>query len=379
MQTINAAALTNRDATRYARRVARDLATGEALETSLQTRNVPGQLTQDVLAILDSVAAGWFMIPAGKDLTFSARQFSELRRCAARTPWLLAVRERARAFEQVRSLLQVRVSAFGVTKLPDWGVEAANAPHRLHRLPLEHESGLVTLDLWVQVLQDTHQSAQRLDQEMDCLGPAWMWDPTHPLTVQVRRLQDMGCNYLIKPYVSTTRDRYIDPFEAKLLESVQYHGMEVAHYESTLCAEHARRAQEAQESWLLNFQQIRWLASILDGATSYHQGALTRRLRAESNGAFSIHREGVNGESLTIEIRPQYQIGRGQGLSTVFMLVNYCLALADEIESAEPTIFAYLAACDRALERVQTISGPECGNQARFQRRPPDDFDYSVA
>lgn len=358
MLEIDTAALTNREALRYARNVARDLSAGMSLDAALAHRAVPESLRNAVGLIIEANNAGWFPLPAGKGLTYSLRQFGTLRHYSAKAPWLHALIETAERFEGRREQLQPVDRAFGVVALPNWLTEARNAHLRLSRLPLEHVAGGITVELWLRVLQDTQQAALRMRQEMECLSPEWMWDASHSLSEQIARIFSMDCAYLLKAYVSTTRNRHLDHFEAKLLEQIQYHGLSVTIYEQKLREERARRHAEAESSWRLNYQLIHRLASILENITTYHHGTVSRRLKAESNGAFRIVRHGLDGD-FAVEIRHQYEIGRGQRLISPFMLVNYCLALSDAIEGQPPTFSAYLDACAAASARVQSIYADE--------------------
>ena len=343
--------LSNLDAMPYARRVARDISTGASLASSITARKVPAALAGDVAVIMEAVTNGWFMIPDGSALTYSKRQFGMMSRCAERSPWLRSVVDQARAFEQAVAPLRVSSHRFGVEKLPNWLTLASNACHRLHRLPIEHQARTITVALFLQCLQDSQSYADLLRREMECFSPAWMWDATYALTEQVQRISCMGCMHYLKAYVSTTRNRSLTTFERRLLQDVQYNRLPIATYQAQLQAEEQRLTREAEASWAINFSLIRRLASILDGATSYHHGTLTRKLRSESNGAFKLIRS--PGGELTVEIRHQYEIARGKGYETPFQLVNYCLALADELEEVPPTFTDYLDACDRACRRLE--------------------------
>ncbi|EPV8691112.1 hypothetical protein M1V28_31710 (plasmid) [Pseudomonas aeruginosa] len=368
---IDAMALGNMEAMPYARRVAIDSAAGIPITCSIVARKVPTELAEHVTAILVAVDEGWFMIPDGPDLTYSKRQFGMMSRCAERSPWLRSVINQARVFERAVAPLKAPSPGFGVDKLPNWLTLATNACHRLHRLPLEHQARTVTVALFLQCLQDSQSYAGLLQREMECFTPEWMWDASYPLAEQVQRITRMECMHYLKPYVSTTRNRSLGTFEQRLLQDVQYHGLSIDAYQSRMQAEEMRLTREAEASWALNFSLIRRLASILDGATSYHHGTLTRRLRAESNGAFKLIRS-TSGE-MTLEIRYQYELGRGKGYSTPFQLVNYCLALADELEKASPTFTDYLDASDRASRRLER-AGCEAANSNHTPRR---DFDFS--
>lgn len=152
--------------------------------------------------------------------------------------------------------------------------------------------------------------------------------------------------HLLLDYVSATRNRYIDSFERKLLEDVQYRGMNPSEYEQCWAAEEMRRVNEQQAHWKEVFGLVRRLAAVLDGVKTYHQGTLTKRLRKESNGAFRLQRSDLDREALVVEVKLNYCVGQSANLQTGFELVNYCLALADEIE-VEPR--PSLATCLHAI------------------------------
>lgn len=370
MDTIMTSALTNRAAMRYAKRVGRDCATGMPLEKSLITRAVPSDLWEDLAVIMQAVDAGWFAVPAGPDLTYSKTQHAALSQLSSRTPWLQTLHTEAVIFEAARASSSLpQGKGFGVLSLPDFQADALGARTRLARLPHEHVAGAITLELWVQVLLDTQSVAQHLSSQMECLRPAWMWSPCHPLADQVERLKAHDCLHLLIPYVSCTRNRPLDPFERQLLKDVQYRGLPTEEYERRMHAERQRREEAERVHWQEAFALVRSLAAIFDGVTSYHHGTLTRRLKQESNGAFRLQRSGFTKDGLVVEVRPNFCVGQNAKLASGFMLVNYCQALADEIESAAPSFPAYLDACERACARVQDLSYPASNH------RPPDDFD----
>ncbi|MBM5458763.1 hypothetical protein H8F21_14440 [Pseudomonas sp. P66] len=377
MDTILTSALTNRVAMRYARRVCNDREAGMPLELALTSRAVPEGLWEDMRAITAAVDAGWFAVPAGPGLTYSKTQHGALTLLSSRAPWLNALHAEATAFESMRQATGIPlVKGFGVISLPDFQADAVAAGTRLARLPREHAAGEITLELWVQVLLDTQAIAQHIRTQMECLSPAWMWDPLHPLPVQIERLRDHGCLHLLLAYVSNTRDRYLDTFERKLLGDVQYRGLAPAEYERRWAAELQRRADVDRSHWQETYALIRRLAGIMDGVASYHQATLTRRLKQESNGAFRLQRSELTRDGLVVEVRPNFCVGQNQKLETGFMLVNYCQALADETESAALSFPAYLDACDRASSRIRDLEEP---SSAPAPRRPRDDFDTAAA
>lgn len=355
METINASALTNPNAMVYARRVERDLSNGLNLTQALDLRAVPDNLMSDVRCIIDAICCGWFAIPRGVDLTYSASQFATMRDLTERAPWLLALQQEAQAFEAKRALMTSGLSFnLWVQRIPSFVDEAKAASHRLLRLPHEHKAGEITLSLWVQILEDTQATVILLRNQMTCLAPQWMWNANGSLNKQIQRLKDFGCLGLTKQYISTTRNRHFDRFESRLLEDLMYRGLSATDYIARLNYERQRLENDAQTSWTLNYSLIKRLAAILDGATSYHQGTLSRRLKLESNGAFILQRSTLHANAFSIEIRHHYEIGQ-KGIESLFMLVNYCLALADEVEDAPPTFMAYLDCCQRALSRTKDL------------------------
>lgn len=379
MQTIPTSALTNRAAMSYARRVCNDLATGVTLAESLTNRNVPGSLIQDLSLILDSVAAGWFEVPQGPDLSYSKAQHARLTNLSRCAPWLIRLEIDAKAFEEVRATrAPAGGKAFGVRSLPDYLEDARRASTRLARLPRDHAAGEITLELWAQVLLDTQSVAADLRNQMTCLAPSWMWDPLHPMPEQLDRLTAFNCQHLITSYVSTTRNRNVDPFEGKLLEDVRYRGLSTTEYEQRWDAEQSRRIDEDQSRWRHRFGLIRNLASLLDGATTYHQGTLNRRLKQESKGQFRLQRSQLVQGGLVIEVEPNFHIGQTAELESVFLLVNYCLALADGVEECPPEFLAYLEACDRALDRIKDLVTPDAA-EPRPLSRSVDDIDTQAA
>lgn len=379
MDTTLIAALTNRGAMPFARKVARDMRQGASLDDAIASRSVPAGVLVDVRLIMFAVQAGWFEVPAGPDLTFSKAQHSRLTALSSRAPWLGELVDEAAAFEAMRAdRAHGRARAFGAKALSNFHSSATAAMTRLSRLPRDHVAGEITLELWVQILLDTQSVAKYIRAQMDCFRPAWMWESAYSLTEQIERLREHDCMHLLLDYVSATRNRYIDSFERKLLEDVQYRGMNPSEYEQCWAAEEMRRVNEQQAHWKEVFGLVRRLAAVLDGVKTYHQGTLTKRLRKESNGAFRLQRSDLDREALVVEVKLNYCVGQSANLQTGFELVNYCLALADEIEVEPPTFSGYLSACDRAKARVANLVTPPL-DTACSTRRPPDDFDEAAA
>lgn len=379
LHTINDDALTNTGALRHARGIETDISNGMSLLNALQTRKVPNDLVEHVQAILSAINEGWFVNPRGPRLTYSKTQHASMHRVASRAPWLIEIQSEASEFESYRlKFMPERGYSFGVRPLPNLAIEATNISNRLSRLPLEHVAGEITVALWLQIMKDTQARARQINDQIECLSQEWMWDRTHQLCDQVDRLRQFDCMHLLHEYVSTTRNRHLDRFEAKLLDDVRYRHLPVDLYESRLTAERQRQADEARAGWALNYSLIGQLAAILDGVTSYHRGTLARRLTQESKGQFRLQRSTMNSNGLVIELRHQYEIGHGT-CSTPFRLVNYCLALADEVRTAEPSFEAFLYACDRAYDRIKDLEEPtgEIAPLRRLQR--PDDFDDAAA
>lgn len=355
MEAINASALTNPNAMVYARRVERDLTNGLNLMQALELRAVPDNLMSDVRCIIDAICGGWFAIPRGLDLTYSASQFPNMRGLSERAPWLLALQHEALAFEAKRALMTSGLSYnLWIQRIPSFVDEAKAASHRLLRLPIEHKAGEITLSLWVQILEDTQATVIHLRNQMSCLSPQWMWNANGPLDKQIQRLKDFGCLSLTKLYISTTRNRCLDRFESRLLEDLMYRGLSATDYIARLNHERQRVEDVANARWTHNYSLIKKAAAILDSAPSYHQGTLSRRLKLESNGAFVLQRSTLHAKAFSIEIRHHFEIGQ-KGIESIFMLVNYCLALADEVEDARPTFLAYLDCCMRALSRAKDL------------------------
>ncbi|MGE8063939.1 hypothetical protein [Pseudomonas sp. NPDC089569] len=379
MQAINSAALTNIAALIHARTVNLDIKAGLDFCESVHRRQVPGEYVSQVDEIIKAIAAGWFEIPRGVDLTFSKDQYGRLRQMASRAPWVIEIQSEALAFEEFRFNFRPKGGkSFGVKSIPDMAEEAAVVGNRLSRLPLEHAAGEITVELWLQILQDTQARAQQIRLQIECLSLEWMWNPHFTLTQQVARLRQFDCMHLLAEYISETRNRHLDRFEGKLLDTVKHRNLPVTEYEMQLAIELKRRHDEARATWLKNFALIKRLAAILDGVTTYHHATLSRRLKQESKGEFRLQRSPMNG-ALAIEIRYQYEVGHTYKFETPFLLVNYCLALADELEGVEPEFERYLEASDRAHARVKDLETAESDGQRHPATRRPDDIEGAAA
>ncbi|MGF6282253.1 hypothetical protein ABH908_000262 [Pseudomonas frederiksbergensis] len=379
MQAINFEALTNSAALIHARKVDLDTKAGMDFCESVRRRQVPDEFVSQVFEIIQAIAAGWFEIPRGVDLTFSKDQHGRLRQMASRAPWLIEIQSEARAFEEFRLKFKPEGGkSFGVKPIPDVADEACSVSNRLSRLPLEHAAGEVTVDLWTQILKDTQARAQQIRFQIECLSLDWMWNPRYPLQQQIDRLRQFECMHLLAEYISGTRNRHLDRFEVRLLDAVRHRHLPVTEYEARLATEHQRRNDEARASWVTNFELIRRLAAILDGVTTYHQATVSRRLKQESNGQFRLQRSPMNG-ALAIEIRYQYEVGHTYKFETPFLLVNYCLALADEIEGVEPEFERYLEACDRAYARIRNLEPTVQDAPGLPVMRRPDDIEGAAA
>ncbi|MNT98402.1 hypothetical protein D3C72_2409760 [compost metagenome] len=86
----------------------------------------------------------------------------------------------------------------------------------------------------------------------------------------------------------------------------------------------------------------------------------------------------MNG-ALAFEIRYQYEVGHTYKFETPFLLANYCLALADELDGVEPEFERYLEACDRAYARVKDLEAPEADDRSSPAKRRPDDIEGAAA
>ncbi|WP_273863220.1 hypothetical protein, partial [Pseudomonas sp. LA2] len=108
---------------------------------------VPLHMLQPVELITDAVQYGWFVVPNGKNGTFSARQFAERWRMAAALPWLPDILQRAlQADARARHHRPAERHTFGVRRLPGFVDQALALPHRLSRLPLDHQNGAITAE-----------------------------------------------------------------------------------------------------------------------------------------------------------------------------------------------------------------------------------------
>ncbi|MGF7243940.1 hypothetical protein ABIC11_004396 [Pseudomonas oryzihabitans] len=310
---------------------------------------VPFHLQRSVQLIAEAVQSGWFVVPNGKNGTFSARQFAERRRMAGALPWLPDILQRAlQAEARARHHLPASRHTFGVRRLPGFVDQALALPHRLSRLPLDHQAGAITAELWFQVLADVHAATAALAAQIECFAPAWMWDPAAPLEHQVERLRQHGCAHLLIAYVSQTRDRWIDSPEQKKLADVLYRGLPVVEYERWYLDRATRAQVEEEERWRAHFARIHELAGIFDDARSFARIPLGRLIRELSGGRFSLRREAASNPGLIVEVSPNYLVGAGEGIDDPFALANFCQALADALANIPYTFPGYLEACRQA-------------------------------
>jgi len=310
---------------------------------------VPVHLQPSVQLIAEAVQYGWFVVPNGKNGTFSARQFAERWRMAAALPWLPDILQRALEAEaRARHHRPAERHTFGVRRLPGFVDQALALPHRLSRLPLDHQAGAITAELWFQVLADVHAATAALAAQIECFAPAWMWDPAASLEHQVERLRQHGCAHLLIAYVSQTRDRWIDSPEQKKLEDVLYRGLPVVEYEQWYLERAARARAEEEGRWRALFARIRELAGIFDDARSFARIPLGRLIRELSGGRFTLQREADSNPGLVVEVAPNYLVGGGEGIDEPFALANFCQALADALADVPCSFPGYLEACRQA-------------------------------
>ncbi|WP_208691867.1 hypothetical protein [Pseudomonas oryzihabitans] len=185
-----------------------------------------------VQLIAEAVECGCFVVPNGKNGTFSARQFAERWRMAAALPWLPDILQRAlHADTRAHRHCPAERHTFGVRRIPGFVDQALALPHRLSLLLLDHQAGAITADVWFQILADVHAATAALAAQIECFAPVWMWEPAAPLDHQIERLRQHGCAHLLVAYVSQTRDRWIDGPEQRKLEDVLYRGLPVVAYE----------------------------------------------------------------------------------------------------------------------------------------------------
>ncbi|ONN71204.1 hypothetical protein [Pseudomonas oryzihabitans] len=309
----------------------------------------PLHLQRSVQLIAEAVRCGWFVVPNGKNGTFSARQFAERGRMAAALPWVPDILQRALEAEaRARHHRPAERYTFGVRRLPGFVDQALGLPHRLPRLPLDHQAGAITAELWFQVLADVHAATAALAAQIECVAPAWMWDPAASLEHQVERLRQHGCAHLLIAYVSQTRDHWIDSPEQKKLEDVLYRGLPVVEYERWYLERAARARAEEEGRWRALFARIRELAGIFDDARSFARIPLGRLIRELSGGRFTLQREANSNPGLVVEVAPNYLVGGGEGIDEPFALANFCQALADALADVPCSFPGYLEACRQA-------------------------------
>lgn len=310
---------------------------------------VPLHLQRPVQLIAEAVQCGWFVVPNGKNGSLSARQFAERWRMAAALPWLPDILQRALEAEaQARHHRPAERHTFGVRRLPGFVDQALALPHRLPRLPLDHQAGAITAELWFQVLADVHAATAALAAQIECFMPAWMWDSAAPLEHQVERLRQHGCAHLLVAYVSQTRDRWIDSPEQKKLEDVLYRGLPVVEYERWYLERAARARAEEEGRWHAHFARIRELAGIFDDARSFARIPLGRLIRELSCGRFTLKREADSNPGLVVEVAPNYLVGGGEGIDEPFALANFCQTLADALADVPCSFPGYIEACRQA-------------------------------
>jgi len=310
---------------------------------------VPVHLQRSVQLIAEAVQSGWFEVPNGKNGSFSARQFAERWRMAAALPWLPDILQRAlQAEARARYHRPAERHTFGVRRLPGFVDQALALSHRLSRLPLDHQAGAITAELWFQALADVHAATAALTAQIECFAPAWMWDPAASLKHQVERLRQHGCAHLLVAYVSQTRDRWIDSPEQRKLEDVLYRGLPVVAYEQWNLERVARARAEEEGRWRDHFVRIRELAGIFDDARSFARIPLGRLIRELSGGRFTLRREAAADPGLVVEVSPNYLVGVGEEIDEPFALANFCLALADALADVPCSFPGYLEACRQA-------------------------------
>lgn len=310
---------------------------------------VPPRLQRPVQLIAEAVECGWFVVPNGKNRTFSARQFAERSLMAAALPWLPDILQRAlQADTRARRNRPAERHAFGVRRMPSFVDQALALPHRLSRLPLDHQAGAITAELWFQVLADVHAATAALTAQIQCFEPAWMWDPAASLEHQVERLRQHGCAHLLIAYVSHTRDRWIDSPEQNKLEDVLYRGLPVVEYERCYLDRATRAQVEGEGRWRAHFARIHELAGIFDDARSFARIPLGRLIRELSGGRFTLRRKAAANPGLVVEVSPNYLVGVGEEIDEPFALANFCQALADALADVPCSFPGYLEACRQA-------------------------------
>lgn len=356
MAPIDAANLTSRPAMRFAGRVLTDLASGASMDSVLHRRRVPADTQAAVNSIVQAHLAGWFPVPSGRDLTYSKAQFNRLTEHTSAAPWVVSVQSKAQVFEAWRSRhTPLGGYAFAVEQLPDLRHAAQAAGTRLPRLPIDHRAGQITLELWVQILQDTYSTVAGIEAQITALQVDWMWDPGGDLQAQISRLQAHGCIHLLPAYVSTTRNRRLDRFERQLLDDVRYRGRSVEYYKHQHAVHTQALAEEARDHWTTVYAQVCQLADALDEARSFKLGPLNRHLTQASSGRFRVRRSEANSEELVADLSSAFSLGAGLRLHTPFGLAMYCQALADAIPRDDPSFDAFYGASTRALERVRSL------------------------
>lgn len=325
----------------------------------------------NISVVIEAVSAGWFQIPAGREGAYTKRQFERFGERFAAAPWVKDTQAKAATFDQVlRKQLGHRYDRVfaGGKKLTSPRTQANALPYSIARMPLWFEAGAFTSELLVSSLEDTQVICRRIQAEMRALEPAWVLAESVDPAALHEHLRLTECLHLLLPIMAATHPTYLPTEHRNWLWQVQTGVLSIREYIARVERQEQQHADQVRAAWLARFARIQTLASTLDGLSSYHQATITRRIKTASMG-FKVVRKGV---SVVIDLGDLHEVGARHSLADGFELVNFVLALDQELAGTQPNWHHYHAAECRANAKIERMRAEiEQESPARHLR---DDF-----
>ena len=324
--------------------------------TGIPCMGPQASLVSDVLKAVD---AGWFALPEGRNLCYTRRQYQGLSTAISGAPWVRKAQETAATWQALLGRVDPHNSRLMIGyhgRLPNIAAWAQSLPYSGPRRPIQFVAGQFQAKDWLDWVQDSVDRAETISRITDALTPPFMLDANGDAENQVRRLRTYGLIHLLPEYLYSVRGRWLSKEEQNWLWDVRSNRLSITGFYERIAARDNAAEEQNREHWRGMYQTLRALAGVIENLTTYHHPAVSRKLRASFGRKASIMRvsNGCTSE-LIIECESHLQVGRGCGISDVFVLCNFVSALADEIEKAPPNIFGYHDSSHSAFERIKPL------------------------
>lgn len=334
-----------------------DPAAISAAKLLLAEKNLPEILRKHAASgqvIAESVKAGWFLIPAGRNGKYTCRQFQSFHKHLSAHPSIPAAQQAASDF--MRQLKNVWAGhdfeLFGSTankRFSSPAVEAKGLAHHCPRMPLGFKAGDLGVDSYLDLMDDISNNCSRLMNSIKALSTPDMLNPAAPIEPKVSALLGWGQGAMVVPLLHSVHKMYLGLDGERELKKVIYQGNPIQTFFSFIERRNEAHRKTSEAAWAENFKKISRIADVMSDARSYHQGAMTRELRDQLGSEFGIVRIASPATNkLVIEMGAHLRPGESSMIQTVFELANWAISLNAHLVGKEKSIYGYLSAVERA-------------------------------